>query len=262
MKSRARSKAIQGLIAGTLALLVYLPDARAAEADPFVEALVTEVERGELDRDDRQGVLRRLAFSPNAAIRRRVAEAAGSLASEEPRAGLSLLCQLSHDATGVVRSAAARGLARFIEHAPDPLRFSVEARWATSPAADERVALARALGLAAPDWLTDLALAELAADARASVRRAAIYAARAQLGRDPAAYVRLAAARSADPNRSVRKAARRLLRRAEASAPIQALRPSPHSRRESRHRLRRALRATRHAFGRSNAAASQVNSMA
>jgi HEAT repeat protein len=245
MISRARSKALQGLIAGTLALFSYFPDAEASAAgstDPFVEALVAEVERGELEPLDRSTVLRRLALSPHRGVRMRVAEAAGALSSEEPEAGLALLRQLSHDATGEVRNAAARGLAEFIRHAPDPARSAVESEWATAEAEDERVALARALGMSRPDWLTDLALVELAGDARATVRRAAVHAAGIQLERNPAAYLRVAAARIDDPDRRVRKAARHALRQAEARGLIASLRPSPRALRESRKRLRRALR--------------------
>jgi hypothetical protein len=74
------------------------------------------------------------------------------------------------------------------------------------------------------------------------VRRAALHAARAQLAGNPAAYVQLAVTHSADPDRHVRKTARQLLRRAEASGPLLSMRPSPLARRESRKRLRRALR--------------------
>lgn len=241
MISRARTKAIQGLIAGTLALSGHIPEAEAS-ADPSVEALVAEAERGDLGMSARASVLRRLALSPSREIRARVAAAAGALGREEPEAGLALLRQLSHDATAAVRAAAARGLAHLISHAPHRARCAVESAWATADAADERIALARALGMAAPDWLTDLVLAELAADANAPVRRAALQAARAQLARNPAAYVQLAITHSADPDRRVRKSSRQLLRRPEASGPLLSIRPSPTALRESRKRLRRALR--------------------
>jgi hypothetical protein len=251
MMSRARSKAIQGLIAGTLALASYLPEAEASAAngvDAFADALVAEAEGSELEVADRQSLLGRLALSPRRAIRVRVAEAAGALSSEDPAAGLGLLRLLSHDTTGEVRAAAARALAQFIQHAPGPLRCAVESEWATAEPADERVALARALGMSTPDWLTDLALLELATDARVAVRRAALNAARSQLDHNPQSYVRLAAAHTSDPDRRVRKTARQTLRRARAQGRadvrgwLTALQASPLERRESRQRLRRALR--------------------
>jgi HEAT repeat protein len=243
MISRARSKAIQGLIAGTLALCGHFPDASAADnPDPFALALVTEIELGEVELLDRQSVLRRLATSLHRGVRLRVAEAAGALSSEEPEAALAILRQLCHDTSGEVRSAAARGLAEFIRHAPGPLRCAVESEWVTRGATDERVALARALGMSAPDWLTDLALVELAADAQASVRRAAVFAAGVHLERNPNVYMRLAVRHIADPNRRVRKAARHALRRAEARGWLGALRPSAGALRESRKRFRRAMR--------------------
>ena len=145
----------------------------------------------------------------------------------------------------LVRAVAARGLARYLERAAAPVRSSIESTWATAKAPEERATLARALGIASPDWLTDLALSELAADPSPLVRRAALDAARAQLDKNPASYVQLAAARSSDPDRSVRKVARHLLRRAEASDALQSLRPPPRARRESQKRLRQALREPR-----------------
>lgn len=255
MISRARTKAIQGLVAATLALCSYLPDADASVAespDLFVEALLAEVERVELDRaelelPDRQSLLHRLAQSPIPSIRLRVAQAAGALASEDPSAGLALLHQLARDPQRAVRSAAARALASFFEHAPGALRCAVESDWATARTAHERVTLARALAASAPDWMTDLTLLELASDPRPSVRRAALHAVRAQLCRNPDAYVSLAAARSADPDRRVRKSARRALRSEQARALSPAYQPSPAAVRESRKRFRRALRASTHA---------------
>jgi hypothetical protein len=248
MVSRARSKAIQGLIAGTLAWLSYFPDADAGvpeSPDPFVDALVSEAESGKVDLLDRQSVLRRLALSPSQTVRARVAEAAGKLSPDDSVAGLSLLRQLSHDAAGEVRSAAARGLAHFIQHAPDPLRWAVESDWTTAATMRERVALARAIGMSAPDWLTEFALLELAADPRLPVRRAALEAARQQIARNPAAYVQLAAAHSGDRDRRVRKAARRALHQIEVQPKLGALRPSTTAVRESRKRFRRALHDSR-----------------
>jgi hypothetical protein len=244
--TRVRSKAIQGLFAGTLALFSPIPEGAARAADPLdpialaLEDLEDEVER-DADRLDRQSVLRRLALSPNVGVRQRVAEAAGALSCEEPQAGLSLLRQLCHDISGPVRSAAARGLAEFIRHAPGPVRCAVESDWATAPASDERVALARALGMTTPDWLTDLALTELAGDGRAPVRRAALFAATRQLAQNPEAYVRLAAGHASDADRRVRKAARHALRQTAARVWLAALRPSSSALRESRKRFRRAM---------------------
>ncbi len=261
MIMRARSKAIQGLVAATLALCTYLPDAEASVAgshDPFVEALLAEVERAEVERaglvlPDRQSVLRRLALSPLPSIRLRVAQAAGALASEDPSGGLALLRQLSRDARGDVRSAAARGLASFLQHAPGPLRCAVESDWATAGAPHQRVALARALGSTAPDWMTDLALLELANDDRVSVRRAALHAVRAHLRRNPEAYLPLVAARSADPDRRVRKSARRALCSEEARHLDPSYQVSPTALREGRKRFRRALRESMHAGARARA---------
>jgi len=247
---RVRSKTLQGLVAGTLALLSYLPDADASAGDfdePFLEALVDDAESGDVDVFDRPSVLRRLSVNPSAEVRARVAEAAGALALEDPTDGLALLRELSHDSETRVRRASARGLAHFMDHASGPLRAAVESDWTTARAATERITLARALGASTPDWMTDLALAELATDARARVRRAAVDAARSKLESNPGAYVQLAAERLADPDRHVRKSARQLLRQAEPAGWTAGLRSPAQVLRDSRKRFRRAMHASGHA---------------
>jgi hypothetical protein len=138
-----------------------------------------------------------------------------------------------------------------MDHAAGPLRAAVESDWATARAATERATLARALGTSTPDWMTDLALAELATDKRARVRRAAMDAARNKLGSAPSAYVQLAAERLTDPDRNVRKSARQLLRQAEPAGWTAGLRPPAKVQRDSRKRFRQAMRVggSVHRFG-------------
>jgi hypothetical protein len=245
---RTRSKAIRSVVAGTLALLSYLPDtdaAFAASSDPFVAALV-DVLVDEAERDarppNRQGVLRRLAHSASPAIRGRVAEAAGALGGDELATGLTLLQLLSRDEVRSVRAAAARGLAHLIDCSPDLVRTAVESQWATAAGSSQREVLAVALGRSRPDWLTDLALAELANDGSVHVRRAALHSAQEQLEHNPDAYVQLAATLLADADRGVRKSARKLLRHAEPAGWASALKPGAAHMRESKRRLRRAMR--------------------
>jgi hypothetical protein len=247
MKARARSKAIQGLLAGTLALFSSFPDADALADPPDSWGADDGVDDNERGAEDLQhhhfSLLARLAQSPSSAVRVHVAEAAGAVLGSEREGGLALLRRLSQDATGEVRAAAARGLADWIEHAPGPQRAAVESDWATSRSADARVALALALGSTTPDWLTDLALGELAGDPDPRVRRAALEAAREQLATSPAAYVALAAEHVADPDPRVRKSARHVLMRAEPRGWVAQWRPTPIALRESRKRYRRAQRA-------------------
>ena len=246
MRARIRSKAIQGVIAAALACLSYQPDADAFDpdgGDPLVQALVDEAENGDLDVDlNRLSMMRRLSMSTSRALRACVAEAAGTLATLEPTGAQALLRQLAHDPASRVRLAAARGLARFIARAGTRQRATVESGWLHAPDEDERVAFALALGHAAPDFLTDLALHELGRDHRPRVRRAALASVRALLPLQPEPYVRLAVAHLADPDRRTRKLARAALRSAEPRPEIAALRASPAELRESRHRFRRALR--------------------
>jgi hypothetical protein len=245
MKARARSKAIQGLLAGTLALFSSFPDADALVEPPDSWGADDGVDDSERSADDLQRhlpLLARLAQSPSSAVRVHVAEAAGTLLGAERAGGLALLRRLSQDAAAEVRAAAARGLADWIERAAGPQRAAVESDWATSRSADARIALALALGKATPDWLTDLALGELAGDADPRVRRAALEAAREQLATSPGAYVAVAAEHVADPDRRVRKSARRVLRLAERRGWAAQCRPTPIAQRESRRRYRRAQR--------------------
>jgi hypothetical protein len=248
MKARARSKAIQGLLAGTLALFSSFPDADAL-AEPLdswgADDGVDDSERSADDLQHHLTLLARLAHSPSSAVRVHVAEAAGTLLGAERESGLALLRRLSQDAAGEVRAAAARGLADWIERAAGPQRAAVESDWATSRSADARAALALALGKATPDWLTDLALGELAGDADPRVRRAALEAAREQLATSPGAYVALAAEHVADPDRRVRKSARHVLSRAEPRGWAAPWQPTPTALRESRQRWRRAQRGDR-----------------
>ena len=110
--------------------------------------------------------------------------------------------------------------------------------------APRRVAFALAVGHAAPDFLTDLSLSELAGDHRPRVRRAALASARSLSAHAPEPYLRLAVARLDDPDRRTRERARAALRAAPDRPEVTALRPSLEQLRESRHRYRRALRDT------------------
>jgi hypothetical protein len=204
--------------------------------------LVGDEERDTLHTPSRQCVLRRLAHSASPAIRARVAEAAGALGGDELGTGLTLLTLLSGDEARSVRSAAARGLSHLIDCAPDLVRTAVESQWATAAAPGQREVLALALGRSRPSWLTDLAIGELVTDADVHVRRAALQSAQQQLETNPGAYVALAVGQLVDADRQVRKSARKLLRRAEPAGWVSSLKPGPAHIRESKRRLRRAMR--------------------
>jgi HEAT repeat protein len=215
-----RSKAIQGLFAATLGLCSNFSNADPGFSeipDQVVEDLIDEVERAELDGASGHEILERLSLDSRISVRARVAEAAGQMWRKDPEQGLCILRQLAGDEIGEVRVAAARGLAHFLERAPSLLRASTESQWTLSRVARERVALALALGISPTDWLTDLALEELAGDAQPRVRWAALRAAESHLDENPTAYVRLGLGHVGDRDRRVRQTARRLLRRAEAS---------------------------------------------
>jgi len=241
------SRAVHGLLGAALALCSNLPEARAAFSqlpDPIIEDLVDEVERTDVATHSRQRLLSSLAQDSRAAVRARVAEAAGRLWQEDVVFGSTLLARLAQDPTTSVGAAAARGLARLLAGTRDPLRASIESSWIAAHSAQQRFTLAVAVGLAPPHFLTDLVLQELADDADAAVRWAALRAAEALLDADPPGYTRLALCHVADANRDVREAARGVLRQAARRGWAVADRPKPHTQRAARQRFRHALRSS------------------
>lgn len=241
------SRAARGLLGAALALCTNLPEAQATLSglpDPVALELVDEVERAGVETRGRQRLLAGLAQDRRAAIRERVAAAAGRLPASDASFGSALLAQLADDAAPNVGAAAARGLGRLLTTTTDPLRASIESYWALAPSARRRFALGLAMGLAPCHFLTDFVVQELAGDGDASVRWAALSAARAHLDTDPPGYTRLAARHVDDPDRAVRAAARGLLRSAERRGWAVADRPTVAERRANRQRFRRALRAS------------------
>jgi HEAT repeat protein len=164
-------------------------------------------------REDRGRVLNLFAGDPRDSVRVRVADALGALAWEGSSDSMRLLEALATDPSPLVRSAAAHGLENVLESAAPIDRIEIVCRWATAAEAAQREALARALCSAVPTPVTDLVLAQLAADADARVRLSAIRASERHFADHPASYSEIAESCAMDSNRRVRRAARRLLSR-------------------------------------------------
>jgi hypothetical protein len=175
--------------------------------------LVSEVEQSDADRGSRLGVLRLLAHDERDEVRARVAEAASWLWSSDDPSALDLLRSLVHDPASKVRAAAANGLTRALYLASPVERVELVCNFATSASAAERLAVARALSSRVPVLVADLALEQLANDSEAEIRAAAVRAALERLEEAPDTYRRLAQDLREDSDRSVRRAARRLLGR-------------------------------------------------
>lgn len=176
--------------------------------------VVAEVEQSDADTATKLGVLRLLARDARDSVRARVAEAASCLWSGGKHEALELLRSLAGDRAAKVQAAVANGLTRILYVASPAERVELVCNWTVAERDAERLAIARALSSSVPVLVADLAIRELAADTGPEIRAAAIRAALQRFAEDPAGYRALAEERIADPDRGVRRAARRLLGRA------------------------------------------------
>ena len=176
--------------------------------------LVSEVEQSDEDRSTKLRVLKALAHDERDEVRARVAEAAAYLWTDTQDEALELLRTLAGDDAPKVRAAAANGLTRVLYLASPAERFDLVCNWTVAESGAERMAMARALSSKVPALVADLALEVLSSDPDAEIRSAALRAAAQRFDEDPATYRRIAEERSADSDRGVRRAARRLLGRA------------------------------------------------
>jgi HEAT repeat protein len=181
----------------------------SVSADALSE-LIQEVEESESSDPDRTNVLALLARDERARVRARVAEALGSLWPAPRQPAAAALRELSRDASPEVRFAASIGLARAIQRAAPVDRIELVSQWALSDNSAERAAIARALAHPVPVFMLDLVIEHLSGDAEPEVREAIARAAGAHFHQAPATYTRIASLLQADPDASVRSAARNL----------------------------------------------------
>jgi hypothetical protein len=152
-----------------------------------------------------------LAKDARAAVRERVAEAAGTLAEALPENAERLIRELAADVSPRVRAAAGRSLASLLARAAPLDRLALVSRWTLSPNASERAAMARALQSRTPVFVSDLALEELAKDADADVRVATARAMARRIHEAPVGYAEALARLADDSDPKVERTARRLV---------------------------------------------------
>jgi HEAT repeat protein len=164
--------------------------------------------------DDRKAVLSLLAKDPRARVRCAIAQAASNL--EDPLCGEAqeLLRILAADHAWPVRETAAQALARSLQRANVSTRVRTVCEWALADSAAQRLAVARALARPIQLPAADVALTHLARDPEASVRRAALVAMGSQFWLDDPVVRETAQFALGDPDRRVRRAAAKLLARA------------------------------------------------
>jgi HEAT repeat protein len=183
--------------------LARIPEELLADAVDQVDEVVTK--------DDRRNLLLLLAQDPRDSVRVRVAAAAGGLAADFPNDAHELVRRLARDRSPAVRAAAAVGLCAVLEGVSAIQRLEMGCQWAVSEHLSERTAMANALGLRANVPLADLIMEQLAGDEEREVRTAAAQALVQRCYEAPVAYRALAQRLTADPERRVRRAARRVL---------------------------------------------------
>jgi hypothetical protein len=143
-----------------------------------------------------------------------VADAAPGLAGGSFSGAEGVLRTLADDPEPEVRETVAAALSRLVDGAPAADRFEIVSRWSLSERVSERRAAARVLASCAPAFGDVAILAHLAGDAHREVRRNALQAVRARFAQDRPVLEATAVPALRDPDRKVRRMARRLLARA------------------------------------------------
>lgn len=124
--------------------------------------------------------------------------------SRAPQRAADRLAILAADDVPRVRQAAARGLAKLLEHMPPLGRTLCIAEWTMAPSRWQRLAIARALRDPVPALGVPTALQRLARDAYGDVREAAVEAAAVRLQEAPAPLAAILRAAVGDAHRRVR----------------------------------------------------------
>ena len=201
------------------ALSLILTAATAGAGSP--RELPTEVPWDQIDdvetAEPSDAPARASALPNDSASRRAELAAAMGSAWPEPAPGAAdELRRLARDPSDNVRISAAVGLARAIERASAPERIDLVCTWAVSEDVDERLALARALTWSTPVFVADLVLEQLVSDKSVAVRGAALAAVARHFHEDSAAYANVVSRCLEDPDTTVRRLAKALMKRARA----------------------------------------------
>jgi hypothetical protein len=179
----------------------------------WVSEVVEEPGDVEWNASDRLSLLRLLSHDARTAVRSRVAESVGEHAEVLRAERVELTRALARDPSERVRSAASESLAAVLRSAPPIERVELVCSWASSDDWRDRAAIARALRHSTPVPLADVAIEVLAVDERDEVRLAAVEAAERHYDESAEQYRRIAMRRVSDPERHVRRLARRIVTR-------------------------------------------------
>jgi hypothetical protein len=205
-----RGRLIAQLSAMTIAASAGFLDAATSLLTIPESVIIDLVDDADDDPPQKKHVLLLLAKDARDTVRERVAQAA-VLRERLPAEGEKLLRELSADRSMRVRTAVGKSLASLLESAAPLARLEIVGRWALSPNAHERAAVARALSSSVPVFVSDLALEELSRDSASDVRALAARAMARRIREAPESYSRALARLSEDPARRVRRTAHRLL---------------------------------------------------
>lgn len=177
---------------------------------PIMEELIDEVEDEGWRDQDLLDLAKLLAEDPRKEIRRRTAELlSGSQADLSSSEVESILLKLAQDKDPLVRSTLARGVSDWLSGLSGFERNSFVLEWSMSDSAMIRQTIAEALSFSMVDLGVDLAIEQLAGDAEATVRLAALRAAERHYAENPPLYQSVMDRLATDRARSVRRAAHR-----------------------------------------------------
>lgn len=218
MKSRFEQGLLKHLAAVAIAFGAGMAPASGLLEIPtrVLDEIVEGIEALDWDRRDRHRLLSLLAHDRRPEVRARVALKVATLWSEAPDQTEQLLRQLARDRSAAVRAASASGVEHVLESAPPLQRIALVAEWCTSTTTRDRAAIAAALRAMTPVFIGDLAIELLARDPDARVRHLALRAAAQRVHEAPRRYAHLAISAASDPERRVRRSARRLLEHARS----------------------------------------------
>jgi hypothetical protein len=161
--------------------------------------------------DEKVRLVRLLSADARSAARVLAADRVGELYRTAPDDTLELVAHLAGDAATEVRRAAALALGDVLRQATPSERVEIVCDWTVAEDVGRRAAIAQALSLPLPLFVTDLAIRQLAIDPAVEVRRAAALATQRRYGEDEGTYREVAAILAADADPAVRRAGRGLL---------------------------------------------------
>ena len=176
--------------------------------------LLDDVERDQWRPRDMVPLMDFLVEDSRPQIRSRVLEMLSSISDDELVADTeALFANLVQDEDRLVRQAIVEGLADWLDHQDVFTRLRVVSEWSVSDTLSARRAMAKVLAfnfeLLGSDWLIE----HLAGDSDSAVRASCAAAAESRFSENPALFSEVLQGLLSDGESSVRKAARKVLKR-------------------------------------------------